>query len=270
MKVFRNNKEIARRDQLGRRFSFVGLIILFIGLIASFVPSFYPPGTTPESAMGQFIQANWATLSFGALPLGFIAASVGSYFVTRYSRRRWQGTKIFARPDEVLERSLKGFDDKYGLYVFALPVGYVLSTPFGLVTIALRSDKGRVNVNGDKWREGWGLSRLLTLFAREGIGHPPTELAEQARKMRAYFAKAPESETGGLNLAETPIEGVVLFLNPQTLLNAENPSVPVLRADQLKEYLRKRVREVKPNPALIRAANAWLETHNSGTAEVEA
>ena len=266
MKVFRNTTEITKRDRMGRRLSMTGLVILFIGLLASFVPTWYPIGTTAESELGRFLQSYWAIVSFAALPLGFLAASFGSYYITRYARRRWPGSNSIARPDELLERSLKGFDDKYSLFVFSLPIGYALLTPTSLLTIALRSDKGRVRVQGDKWRESWGIGRILTLFAREGVGHPPTELADHERKLRDFLAKAPAAN--GVNLAEVPIEGAVVFLNSESQLDLQNPSVPVLRADQLKDYVRKRAREGKPNPALMRAATEYLQSHNAANAAV--
>ncbi len=264
MKVYRNTKEIEKRDRIGRRLSMAGLVILFIGLLASFVPTWYPPGSVPESAWGEFMMNNWAVISFGALPLGFLAASFGSYFVTRFARRRWPGTNQVARPDELLERSLKGLDDRHSLYIHSLPVGHVLLTPFGLLTMAVRSDKGRVSVSGDRWRERWNAGRFFTLFAREGVGNPPSELADQERKMRALLAKAPPTPEGTA-LDSVPIEGAVVFLNTETFLDLDNPTATVLRADQVKEHVRKRARELKAQPALMRVVNDYLSRVSSGS-----
>lgn len=108
------------------------------------------------------------------------------------------------------------------------------------------------------------MSRILTLFAREGVGHPPSELADQERKLRAFLATAPANDSG-VNLAEVPFEGAVVLLNAETKLELTGePSVPVLRADQLKEYVRKRVKDVKPMPT-VRAASEFLATNNTAT-----
>lgn len=264
MKVYRNTKEIDKRDRLGRRLSMTGLVILFIGLIASFVPTWFPPGTEAGSAWGRFMQNNWAFISFAALPLGFLAASFGSYFITRYARRRWPGSNAVGRPDEIVERSLKGLNDHYSFFVYSLPVGYVLLTPSGLITLAVRSDKGHVTIDGDRWRERWNIGRIFTLFAREGVGHPPSELADHERKMRAYLAKGPGAEEG-VSLDKAPIEGVVLFLNSQTFLELNNSSAAALRADQLKDYVRKRARETKPQLALMKAVEEYLQSNNAAT-----
>jgi hypothetical protein len=264
MKVYRNTELISKRDRTGRRLSMAGLAILFIGLIASFVPTWYPPGTTAVSAWGQFMQNNWAILSFSALPLGFLCASLGSYFITRYAPRRWPGTKMTGRPDQIVERSLKGLNDNYALFIYSLPVAYVLQTPSGLITFAVRSDKGHVTIRGDKWRERWNMGRIFTLFAREGVGHPPSELADQEQKMRDYLAKGPPA-TEGVALDQVPIEGAVLFLNAQTYLELDTPSATVLRADQLKEFVRKRAREVKTPAPLAKAVADYLQSNNAAT-----
>ncbi len=262
MKVFRNTTHIRKRDKLGRRLSTAGLIILFIGLLASFVPTMYPPGTVPVGGMQEFLIGNWSIISFAALPLGFLAASLGSYFITRYARRRWPDSASPGRPDEAFERSLKGLDDRFSLFIFSLPVSYVLVTPSQIITFAMRSDKGKIRVEGNKWREGWGLTRIMTLFAREGVGHPPSDLADQEKKLRTYLAGAPVGENG-LNLAEVPVEGAVVLLNAQTQLELVGPpSVPVMRSDQLKDYVRKRVKEVKPMP-IMRAAAEYMATNNT-------
>lgn len=258
MKVYRNFTEIQRKERLGRRASLGGMLVLLIGLIASFVPTWYPPGTEVQGAIGQFLQANWGVISFAALPIGFLAASYGSYYITRYARRRWPGHNVVARPDEMLERSLKGIDDKHSLFIFSLPVGFVLVAPTFLLTFVVRSDRGQVQVDGARWRERWSLGRIFGLFAREGMGNPPQELAEMERKMRAFLSTQGAVESG-VNSEEIPMEGAVVFLSAETRATLNNPTVPVLRFDEVKDFVRKRAKENKPPPAQMRAATSFLQ-----------
>jgi len=260
MKLYRNTAEIQRKETLGRRLSLIGLGILFIGLLASFVPSWFPPSADPSatvSAPVRFLQEYWTWISFAALPLGFLFASFGSYYVNRYARRRWPGQKSIARPDEVLERNMKGFDDKYFYFAWSLPANQVLVGPSGIIVMAVRSDRGKVLVQGDKWKEPFSLGRFFTVFAREGVGNPAAELDEQIRKMRALIEQAPLPAGDAANV---PIDPVVVFLNPEMQITLENPSITVLRADQLKDYVRKRTREVKVSPATMRVVNDFLTT----------
>jgi hypothetical protein len=255
MKIYRNTKEIKRRETIGRRFSLTGLGILFLGLLVSFVPTWYPPDAPIQEGIVGFLQVWWSWLSFAALFTGFLCASVGSYYINRYARRRWPGSRLIERPDEVLERNLKGLDDKYGYFALSLPAGYLVAGSNGVTIFAVRSDKGRVIVNGDQWKEPFSFSRIFTIFAREGVGNPGREIAEQAEKIRAILNAANgESEpVATADLTKAPIDGAALFLNSQVQLELNNPSTPALRADQVKDYLRNRAKEVKLNNATQRA-----------------
>lgn len=269
MKLYRNTAEIRKKESLGRRLSLIGLGILFIGLLASFVPSWFPPSEDPNvtvSAPVQFLQTYWTWISFAALPLGFIFASFGSYFINRFARRRWPGMKTIARPDEVLERSMKGFDDKYAYFAWSLPANHVLVGPSGILVMAVRSDRGRVTVQGDRWREPFSIGRFFTVFAREGVGNPTLELEDQIKRLRALLKKAPLPQ--GESADSVPIEPVAIFLNPEMQIKLENPSITVLRADQLKDYVRRRGREVKISPTTMRVVSDYLATQSEhqGTA----
>jgi hypothetical protein len=253
MKVYRNYKEIRRKEKLGRRFSLVGLAVLFIGLLSSFIPTWYPPDAVPTSDWGRFLQEYWTWISFAALPLGFIFASIGSYHINRFARRRWPGIKTIARPDEMLERSMKGFDDKHSYFAWSLPANYVVAGPFGLELFAVRSDRGKVTVRGDRWREPFSFGRIFTVFAREGVGNPMLELDEQEKRMRTLL-----QNSGNSALAEAPIGKAAVFLNPQMVLTLENPTIPVLRADQVKDHLRRRVKEGRLPTETARALNEFL------------
>lgn len=74
MKAYRNTKEMQRKEAMGRRFSLVGLLILFVGMIASFIPNWYPQGAPTPNAAAAFLQQYWALASFIALPVFSVPA----------------------------------------------------------------------------------------------------------------------------------------------------------------------------------------------------
>lgn len=259
MKIYRDLSQIQKKDKWGKRFSMTGLAILFIGLLASFIPTFYPPDVAGPISLIRFMQANWSRVSFVALPLGFVSASIGSYFINRFSRRRWKGNKQLARPDEILQQSLKGMDDKYAYYAFALPAAYVVAGPCGVLTFAVRSDKGRITGSGDRWREPFSIGRLMTIFAREGLGSPIRDLETQEQQIRDLLASVDEQSTDDAVLADVPISGAAVFLNPDIQLEVENPSVPALRPEQVKTFIRNKTKEVKLPNQTLRALLQALE-----------
>lgn len=268
MKIYRNLTEIKRKEKFGRRFSLTGLGVLFIGMLASFVPTWYPPGTEAPNFVAAFGQEYWALASFIALPAGFICASIGSYFINRFAARRWPGSRSTARPDEVLQQSMKGFDDKYAYFAHSLPSQFVVSGPCGVLLFAVRGDKGRVNVIGERWREPFSIGRFFTVFAREGVGNPARELADQTQQMEALLASAngeaeesdedtPTTE-GDTSFSDVPIAQAAVFLNSDVQLNLDEPTIPVLRANQVKEYIRQKTREVRLRGSTVRQLNEFL------------
>lgn len=258
MKVYRNLKEISRKENTGRRFTLAGMAVLAVGFVASLIPTWYPPDAPIQGGVIGFLQQYWSWLSFGALFVGFLCASIGSYYINRYARRRWPGSRFVERPDQVLERSMKGLDDKYSFFSQSLPAGYVLAGPNGVTVFALRSDKGRVIVEGDKWREPFSLTRFFTFFAREGVGSPDRDLEEQKERLRSLLAQANGNAPGQEPLAQTPMDGAVVFLNPEVQLELTNPTVVVLRPDQVKDYVRNRVKEARVPGATQRGLTEFL------------
>ena len=256
MNVYRNVSTIQSKEKLGRRLSMGGLLVLLIGLAVNFTPNWFPPTEPAPHALGAFLQQYWTWISMASLVGGFLLASMGSYYINRFARRRWPGSKFVERPDEVLERSLKGFDNKYSYFTFSLPPSYMLVGPCGVQIFAIRSDKGRVVAGADKWREPFSFSRIFTMFAREGVGNPVRDLSDQEQKLRAVLQQADEALRA--DFAQVPIEGAAVFLNQQVQLELDGPAIPVLRADQLKDHLRRRAREVKLAPATLRALTDFL------------
>jgi hypothetical protein len=163
---------------------------------------------------------------------------------------------------------MKGFDDKYAYFAWSLPAHHVLVGPSGILVMAVRSDRGKVTVQGDRWREPFSIGRFFTVFAREGVGNPALELEEQIKKLRALLEQAPLPQ--GVSAADVPIEPVAVFLNPEMQITLENPSVAVLRADQLKDYMRRRTKEVKVSPATMRSVTDYLATHSARQGTVTA
>jgi hypothetical protein len=204
MRVSRNVKLIKQRARLGTYATFAGLGILVAGMIASF-------------------QQKWLWVSLAALLLGFFLSQIGSYNLRRWSRS--------PRPDEVVETELKGFDDRYHLYSWALPAPHVLLSPQGIYTFETRDQTGQIGVTGDKWNTKFSLGKTLLLFGQEGLGNPSRDAQDNAAKVQKLIQTA---------LPETSIQvqPVVVFIDKRAQLLLDSPSVPVLPADDIKRWLR--------------------------------
>ncbi|MFQ5814852.1 MAG: nuclease-related domain-containing protein [Anaerolineae bacterium] len=220
MQVITNEKLIRNRARLGRVASFAGLGILILGLVASLSP--HELLTSPQ----------WMLASFGCLLVGFLLSQVGIYNANRWVKE--------PRADQTLEKILKGFDARYHLYNYVLPASHVLLTPFGLCVIKPRQQGGEIRCQGEKCHRELGWKRILRLFGQEGLGNPTKEVRAEVEKLRRFLAQRLPDE-------EAPIEGVVVFTNPQVDLEIENPAVPVLDGKQFKSLLRNLSKE-RPIP----------------------
>jgi hypothetical protein len=190
---------------LGRVASFAGLAVLILGLVASLYPQ-------------------WLLASFGCLFVGFVLSQVGLYHANRWVKE--------PRADQTLDKILKGFDDRYHLYNYVLRAPHVLLAPFGLCVINPKNQAGKVRCEGEKWRHEAGWRRvILRFFGQEGLGNPTKEVRSEIERLRRFLAQRLPDE-------EVPIEGMVVFTNPQVDLETENPTVPVLDGKQLKSFLR--------------------------------
>lgn len=266
MKIYRNTQEISRKEKLGRRITLTGLAILFIGLLASFTPTWFPPETPSPNPLIRFVQMYWMYISFGALAVGFLASNLGSYYINRFAPRRWPGSNRIARPDELLAQGLKGFDDKYSLFLWSLPgPSYLLVGPPGVLVFIVRGDKGKVTVSGDRWHEKFSLGRLLTSVTREGVGDPGKELLQAQRQVQEMLEQAAAQGEIQADVSSVPVGGAVVFINPQMELVLNSPSVPVVTLKELKKFVRNKAREQKAPPAALREVTAYLEKVAEGT-----
>lgn len=205
MNVITNETLVKRRAKIGRIASLGGLAILAGGMVASF-------------------QEKYLYLSFVALILGFIISQVGSYNTIRWGRK--------PRADEVLVRALKGLDRKFTFYHYYLPATHVLVGPTGAFVFLVKFQGGQVSFDGSRWKEKRGLGKILLFFGQESLGNPSVELELEMRRLAKLITeKRPD--------VEPTIRGAVVFANPQVELSLTNPTVPVLKAKQLKPHVRR-------------------------------
>jgi hypothetical protein len=204
MRVTTNTKLIRRRAKFGTYASLGGIAVLAAGMVASFQPRFV-----------------W--LSLVALIVGFLLAQYGNYHLRRYGRS--------PRPDQILEENMKGFDDRYHLYAWSLPVPFVLLSPQGLYAFTTRDQTGKITVNGSQWRSNFSLGRALLMFSQEGLGHPGQDATAAAARLTEWL----RSKLPDITVSAQP---VVVFLDPRAQLDVTEPSVPVLDAKGIKKWMR--------------------------------
>lgn len=215
MKIVVDEKKYKRLALLGRIALFGSLGILLAGLLLTlFGPQLGL--LSPENSSLFFI------LYLLILLVGFTASRVGFHYGNRYLAP--------TRPDVVLRESLKGLDRKYALMLFSAPTNYMLIEPGGVTVFVVRNQEGRITYKGGKWKRKESLLRFW--FGRdEPLGDPTDDLNEELRKVN-------QALTEKLPTLKIPLRGVIVFSNPKAVLDVEPSPVAVVRAEDLKDYIR--------------------------------
>lgn len=214
MKVIIDRGALQRRARLSHVASLGGLLVLFGSVAIS------------------LWQPDWTALTAILLVAGFTISLTGIYFANRWVKK--------PRPEDVLDLSLKGLDDRHRLYHYTLPCDHVLLMPTGLVVLKTVGLDGVFTYQNAKWRQKMSMGRAMRFFVEERLGDPIARAQGCAATLQARLAQA---------LPEVPdleVRAVVVFVNPNAELNVDKPPIPVRQASKLRGLLSKGGVKLKP------------------------
>jgi len=170
------------------------------------------------------------------LPIGFICTIISVRMTNLWIRK--------PRPEEAIRDGLKGISKKSVLYnYYHFPARHVLIAPQGVFAVVTRFQEGKFRVEGDKWStQASFFSRFMRFFRRDDIGNP----TEDARKASAHVKSLLDKKTQGIE-----VQPLIVFVDPRAQVDIENPTVPVLFADEnrkpnLRDYLRDLSQQQQP------------------------
>ncbi len=224
MNIYTNEGLVRKNARIAQLAMGGGLAILFGGMILTFMSSQY------------------FYLSMGALILGFILSQVGIYFSNRFGKR--------PRPYEILNRALKGLDNKYSIYHYLSPTSHLLLGPAGIYVLIPHSQSGRISFSGGRYRQKGG-SLYLKIFAQESLGRPEIEVSAETDKIKKFIETSLEADH------TPPVRGILVFTHPNVeLIEPEDESdIPaaMVTADKLKDLIRKSAKDktISLNPVQI-------------------
>jgi hypothetical protein len=214
MKTVTDIKKIERNAKIGKYANTGALIVLGIGLYISF------------SRPDQF------AFSAGALLLGFFLSQLGMYYGNRWGRT--------PRPDEVIDKSMKGLGREYTIYHYVTPVSHLLLGPAGVWLILPYLIAGKVVYEKKRWKaKGGGFAQsYLRLFGQDNIGRPDLEASTEIESLTRYFKRVlpPTTEV-------PPIQVALFFAHPKVELQVEEAPLPVLTPRDLKDFMREAARQ---------------------------
>ncbi len=214
MKIVTNIKKIKRNAKIGQYTSLGALVVLGIGLYITF--------KMPDKF----------SYSLAALLIGFFMSQVGINFTNRWGRT--------PRPDEVIDKSLKGLGREFTIYHYVTPVSHLLVGPAGVWTILPNFQTGVVTYSKNRWRAKGGgfVQNYMRLFGQENIGRPDLESEAEMDSAKRYLTRVlPE----GTEIP--PVKAALLFANPKVELNVTDAPIPAMTPKELKDFLREKTKE---------------------------
>jgi hypothetical protein len=134
MQIVTNTPLVESRAKWGRRLPWIGMSFLVVAVVMSFREDLIP----------------W---SFPVMLFGFVLANLGMFYFNRYVRPP-------SAPD-ILDKELKGLDNRYRLFNYSGPADHVLITPSAVLVITLRRMSGDIRCKGDQWSLKTGLLSKL-------------------------------------------------------------------------------------------------------------
>jgi hypothetical protein len=204
MKVVIDREKIRRRAIASHAASLGGLMII-LGNVALSLWKPQPPGLT-------------AFLLF----IGFAVSTTGIHFANRWVKK--------PRPEEVLDRALKGLDDRCRLYHYLVKgPDHIVLTLSGLVPIETRGGEGVFEYSQGKWRQRISMGKALRFFVEEPLGNPITDAQRMATRLAGSLEK--------LGAVGVPIQPIVVFTHPAASLARKGTPIPVCQPKQLRGEL---------------------------------
>ena len=208
MRIVRNIGYIRGRQRAARTMVGLGLLLVTIFWVLNFLESFvaFP-------------------LSLAGIVTGFVLFYGGLQQLGRWSRK--------PRNDEALDAALARLNDRYALVHYADFPGrrpdHILVTPNRLLVISTRELMGRVRARGRSWRRPRSVLFGVFRLAGPQLGNPTLENEAQVNTLVAFLR---EEQLPGT------VEGIVVFTDPRVDLELDDPALPVLRVDELFDFVR--------------------------------
>jgi hypothetical protein len=214
MKIIINEPKIKKLGKIGTILRWTSIVLLVVALFAVFTPKLI----NSQSAISIY---------FGVLIVGVFLSSISNYLTSRYGKS--------PRPDELIDKSLKGLDDKYTIYHYKHSIPHLLVGPIGVWTLIPTFVDGEIIFDENKkiWirKSGSFLNRFLS---REAFGRPDKELNDHKKEFSKFLKAQGISENLQINAA-------VILLNKKCSIISpiQENEINILPYEKAKDKFRK-------------------------------
>ncbi len=223
MRIETNVRLAQRNRRIAHFLFFFSMAVLIGGFIIANTQLSQTPSTADNASLFLSLILPWLVL-----PIGFISTIISVRMTNLWIRK--------PRPEDAIREGLKGVSKRSVFYsYYHFPARHVLIAPQGVFAIVTRFQDASYQVNGDKWYTKAGpMNRLMGFFRRDAIGNPTEDANRAAAYVQSLMDKTPYT---------VEVQPMIIFVDPRAKVEIENPTVPVLYADDrlkpnLRDYLR--------------------------------
>ena len=169
------------------------------------------------------------TLSLGifeeaGLLLSLVPLAAFYYYLRKYRiyNGGWQGEKSVAK---LLSKTLS--NDYYLINAVYLHDGggdidHIVLGPNGVFVLETKNWSGKMTCSGDDWQR----------LGKRNMGSPSRQVKRNAVKIKRIIDSSPTLSSLGIW-----VEGIVVFTNNHASLSINNPTVPILKIQQLPNHI---------------------------------
>lgn len=192
-----------------------------------------------------FRHADLFVYALSLMIVAFFLSQIGIYFGNRWGRS--------PRPDQILDRSLKGLGREYAIYHYLTPASHLLVGPAGVWVLLPYHSAGTVTWERRRYRQRGGgfLTSYLRFFGPDNLGRPDLEAQAEINLVQRFLRRQ-------LDSVEAPVQAALVFYHPSARLEVQGAPFPALTARELKDFLRRQAKENHLPAATLEAIQAVL------------
>ncbi len=194
-----------------------------------------------------FLVIGLVTLIFYGLGIIFVGISI--YFFIKSGQYRKGKTG-----ETLIKETLEELNNRYSLVNDVMlsesygNIDCIILGHNGIFAIESKNYDGKLICNGDEWHRHYEGGLTISMRGRPywkpsrdySIGSPSKQVKRNAVKLKQFIQK----------IFKKPIwvEGIVVFTNPNAELELNNPTVPVLKVEELYNFIKYKKSRIKFSP----------------------
>lgn len=214
MKIIIDQKYIQRNALIGKILRWTSLVCMVIGLVAVFSDDI---SSNPTLFFAFFF----------VMIIGVLLSSVSGFFTSRFGKN--------PRPDELIDKSLKGLDDRFRIFHYQTSIPHLLIGPAGNWSIVPTYVDGEIVF--DERKGNWihkKNSFLNRVLQKEYFPNPKSEYEHQKKEFNKLVSSTSEENGEEFNLLI-----LLLHKNAKIIGDSEMNNILILPYEKAKDRFRK-------------------------------